>query len=309
MKRLIALGVIALVAVLVFFTQKPEPLSARDDGADSRNARIATTPTAQTATVSTAVATTAPHRSMPTGPQGASWTDAVHSGQPRSTAVGLLSSSDPTDLMRGTVLYRLCISGYDLNDLSQDQAEAIQARMGRAYRLVVVKFTALCGGLANLSVQVAQARRAAADAQLPLALAPTLTNNVLNKGLSPAEFGLLTSAFGDRDSATLWLAQNFRHLDRAMGAAPNFSAWNSEDLRAASLIALCQRGLDCGPESLLSLQLCVNTDGRVCSIDGPQAALNELGAEHAARIVNAAFKIGAALDERDPEALGLKVRR
>ncbi|MBL8310235.1 MAG: hypothetical protein JNL19_07425 [Burkholderiales bacterium] len=136
-----------------------------------------------------------------------------------------------------------------------------------------------------------------------------MTNNVLNKGLSPAEFGLLTSAFGDRDSATLWLAQNFRHLDRAMGAAPNFSAWNSEDLRAASLIALCQRGLDCGPESLLSLQLCVNTDGRVCSINGPQAAVNELGAEQAARIVNAAFKIAAALDERDPEALGLKVRR
>jgi hypothetical protein len=223
--------------------------------------------------------------------------------------VTLLASDDPNDWLRAVSLHILCISGFDHSDLSPDRVTQLDATFGPSFRRVATLFSVRCGELGQGFLSRApdlQSRAVAAKA--PLALAPGLTNSAIDKGLPDDQFKRLAELFTDSDAATLWLTRNLSRLDVALQNAEGFSGVTKEDLQAASVVALCLRGLDCGQDSVVSLKLCANTSGRVCSVDGPLSALKQMDPERSARINAAAQRIDAALTQGNPAALGIRRR-
>lgn len=239
--------------------------------------------------------------------RAALWKNALSSLSIEETAIGLLASDDPNDWLRAVSLHILCINGFDRSDLVPDRVPQLDATFGRSFRQVATRFSARCGELGQEFLSRApdvQARAVAAN--IPLALAPGLTNDVIKSGLSDDQFKRLAELFNDSEAATLWLTRNLRNLDTVLPNVDGFGGASREDLQAASVMALCLRGLDCGQDSVVSLKLCVNTAGKVCSDEGPLSALQQMDPQRSARINAAAQRIDAALTQGNPAALGIR---
>jgi hypothetical protein len=238
------------------------------------------------------------------------WKRSITSVQLEAEALNLLAGGQPVDGLQAMSLHSLCISGFDSSDFSPNQVEKIDATFGSTARRVAQVFDVRCGELGKLSFlsRISDVQARAAQAQVPLALAPGITNTTIDQGLSEDQFKRLSEIMVDNEAATLWLTRNFRRLDGLLQNADGFNGVPREDLRAATIVAFCVRGVDCGENSLLSLQLCVNTSGKICSEGGVLAAIQNLSPDAAQRINASAQRIDAALSEGNPTAIGFRRR-
>ncbi len=237
------------------------------------------------------------------------WRRAVSAADIGQEALVLVASEDPNDWLRAVSLHLLCISGLERSDLSPGRTAQLDSTFGQPFREVTAYFTARCGELGHEFLSRTpdlQARATAAKA--PLALAPSLTNATIDKGMTEEQLARLSDLLNDGDAATLWLTRNVGRLDSVIQNLGETAGLSKEDLQTASVVTLCLRGLDCGKESVVSLKLCVNTSGKVCSIGGPLAALEGLDPQRVRAITNLAQKIDAALNQANPEGLGIRRR-
>jgi hypothetical protein len=239
-----------------------------------------------------------------------SWKRHIASVELEATALNLLASDRPGDWLQALALNSLCTSGFDLGDLSPSLVEETDAIYGSAFRRVAQLSSVRCGELGKLSFldRLSGVYARAEQAKEPLALAPLVTNATIDQGLSDDQLKRLSEVLLDNESATLWLALNFRRLDRILQNAEGFNGISRDDLRAASVVAFCLSGLDCGESSVLSLQLCANTGGQICSEGGVLSALQKMEPDLARRINTSAQRIDSALTEGNPIALGFRRR-
>jgi len=335
MKSRFPLVLAALVVLAILFVigrnavtaPTPAERSAAAAAAAARNANGPGTPAGETAAgriIRMDETQPAPLPPRPAGAQAAEadtddpktrmaklWKKTMAAARVDSGAPELLASIDPNDWLRASSLHLLCLNGLGADELDPARAAAVDAKVGAVYRKVATAFAARCGDLGQnaYAARYTHLESRALEAGAALSLAPALTDTTLEKGLTGAELRQLQLALADGEVASLWLARNFRRLDAALATVPGLAATPREDLQVAAVVAFCMRGLDCGADSLMTLQLCVNTRGVTCSEAGVAAVMQQMPPDRAARINSAARSIDGALSGADPMALGIRERK